>query len=370
MKNNIWTTSLITIVVILVFGGIFFLNIQKSVHYAQIEEKVYVALEGEGKIAVIDSVNKKILTNIDLSKKSHGTSIEFMSHNVQVSPDGKSVWVTANAMHEDKDSSDGHGSDKKSEISDEVIVINPNNDRIIKRISISPDSHLAHVVISPDNSMAYVALQEQDQIYAINTKTYAIEQKINFDEGSGPHGLRVSPDGSKVFIALLDGKALAILDTAKNSIEKILANSEVVQTAVTPDGKYVFATLYSTKQIMRLDTVLGDTSFIDLPEEAQGPLQIYATPDSRYLYIADQGYYFDQPQNNKVYRLNIEKSLIDQTILVGDAPHWVVVDAKGKFVYITNLLSNDVSIIDISLGKEIFRLPVGEMPNGISIWNQ
>ena len=77
-----------------------------------------------------------------------------------------------------------------------------------------------------------------------------------------------------------------------------------------------------------------------------------------------------EEENNKVYRLNIEKWIIDQSIIVWKSPHWVVVDKNNKFVYITNLLSNDISIIDISLWKEVSKINVWKMPNGISIWNK
>lgn len=54
----------------------------------------------------------------------------------------------------------------------------------------------------------------------------------------------------------------------------------------------------------------------------------------------------------------------------GDAPHGVVVDKEGKFVYVTNLLSEDVSIFDTATNKEVARIKVGMMPNGISLWNK
>jgi YVTN family beta-propeller protein len=64
------------------------------------------------------------------------------------------------------------------------------------------------------------------------------------------------------------------------------------------------------------------------------------------------------------------KKKVDQIIPAGEAPHGIVVDKKGQFVYVTNLLSEDISIIETATNKETARLKVGEMPNGISIWNK
>jgi DNA-binding beta-propeller fold protein YncE len=58
-------------------------------------EKVYAAIEGEGAIAVIDGESNKVVTKIDLTDSKSGR--KYSPHNVQVSPDGNAVWVTANA---------------------------------------------------------------------------------------------------------------------------------------------------------------------------------------------------------------------------------------------------------------------------------
>lgn len=98
-------------------------------------------------------------------------------------------------------------------------------------------------------------------------------------------------------------------------------------------------------------------------------MQIYPTPDSRYVYVADQGYEFDQPNGNKLHKIDLANRNVIQTVEVGTAPHGVVLSPDGKFTYVTNLVSNDVSIVDNESGKELARVPTGEKPNGISYWS-
>lgn len=334
---------------------------------ASIEEKVYIALEDEGTIGIIDPKKNQMVGRIELADDAGGVRTDYMPHNVQVAPDGKTVWVAANVMEGSMAGMEGAGN--VSESADQVIIIDPLTDTITKRIPIGSESHLAHVVVTSDSATAYVTSQEKGEVYEINAKTYAVENTIALGKKSGPHGLRISPDGTTAYIALTTGKALAALDRATRKISLYPAESKAVQTAVTADGRYAFASLYDSKQILALTISTGRTALIDLPKEAKGPVQIYPTPDSRFLYVADQGYYFDQPTSTNVYRIDIEKSVVDQTIPAGTAPHGIVVDKQGKFAYLTNLLSNDVSVIDVTLGKEMTRIPVGKMPNGISIWN-
>ena len=46
----------------------------------------------------------------------------------------------------------------------------------------------------------------------------------------------------------------------------------------------------------------------------------------------------------------------------------MAVSKDGKFVYVTNLLSDDLSVIDTVQGKEVVKIKVGKMPNGVSLF--
>lgn len=381
MKNKL----VIIVIAIIIVTGITIFTYSENQKYnemiSNITEKIYVALEGSGEVAVVNTTTNRIFKKIDLSENKNGKIIQYMSHNVQVSPDNKSVWVTANASDKkdgkmsfqvipkvfaDNDSYSEELNRKKSK--DQVIIIDPYRDIIIKRIEIGQDLHLAHVSLTPDNSYAIVASQEKGIIYKINTSSFEIEKEIVVKQGGGPHGLRISPDGKTAYIAMLGGKSLGILDIASFTIRDIPLKGSAVQTGVTPDGKYALASIYETKSLAVYDIISETIRYVDLPKEAKGPVQIYPTPDSRYIYIADQGYYFDQPTGNLLYKIDLQEMKVVRTIKGGSAPHGVVVSADGKFVYVTNLLSDDVSVIDTVLEKEITKIKVGDMPNGISLW--
>lgn len=342
--------------------------------------KVYVAIEGTGEIAVIDAKTKQVLKRIDLSEEKVEGTIGYMPHNVQVAPDNKSVWVTANATIKKEKMSfqvipiaradTGHGDEATDtgKSNDEVIVIDPFLDVIVKRIEIGQELHLSHVALTPDSAYAIVASQEKGIVYKINTSSFEVEKKVDTKNGGGPHGLRISPDGKIAYIAMLGGKSLGILEISSFSMKDIPLKGAVVQTGITPDGKYALATVYDAKSLAVYDIASTKLSYINLPNEAKGPVQLYPAPDSRYVYIADQGYYFEQPIGDTVYKIDLKKMKVTQIIKGGSAPHGVVVSRDGKFVYVTNLLSDDVSVIDTAKGKEIIKIKVGKMPNGISLW--
>jgi len=364
-------------------GGIFLLSgkSQKASKNSEtkIEDKIYVAIEEVGEIAVISAQNRNVIKRIDLSSDMGGTKIGFMPHNVQVAPDNKTVWVTANAMNMSKDevsfqimpkarADEGHNEEGEMKVYDEIIVINPLTDKIIKRIEMGKDLHLSHIALTSDSNYAIAAAQTKGVVYKINVKTYEVEKETNTEKGAEPHGLRISPDGQTAYIAMLKGKSIGVLDIQKMSLSYVPLKGAAVQTGVTPDGKYALASVYDAKSLAIYDIASQKLSYVGLPKEAKGPVQIYPTPDSKFVYVADQGYYFNQPNSDLVYKIDLQEMKVAETIKGGTAPHGVVVSKDGKFAYVTNLLSEDLSVIDTALGKETAKIKVGKMPNGVSLF--
>lgn len=341
-----------------------------------LSEKVYVAAEEAGTVNVIDPASQKSVAVIDLTNEETGT--KYSPHNVQASPDGRSVWVTANAKMNMAEHSlrlvpvahanEGH-QDMTGE-SDQVIVIDPEEDRIVKRIPLGGGQHLAHVVLTPDSKTAVVAAQETSNLYLIDAEKMEAGEAIPLPEGSGPHGLRLSPNGEIAYVALMDGKGLAIVDIATRKVAVLPVGGSVVQTAVTPDGTYVAASVYETRSVVLYDTRTKGVEIVPLPEGSQGPVQLYPTSDSRSVYVADQGVLQGREANNKLYKIDFATKSVTGTIAVGKAPHGVALSADDSLAFVTNLEDASVSIIDLAAAKEVKRVSVGEKPNGITVWKR
>lgn len=370
-KSPYTILSIIFIVIVVAFG---FLSDRISaqnvstVKSNQSAEKLYIALEEEGTVVVVDTKDNSLLGKIDLTYKKGDEIITFATHNVQVAPDGNSVWVTANFMglggHEEEEKET-----EEKTIPDQIIIIDPKKDAIIKRIDIAPDQHLAHIVVTRDGKTAFATAQEPGLVYRISGETYKVDKTIPLAKDSQPHGLRLSSDDKNAYVALIGGKGIGVIDTTANTVKTVPLSGSAVQTAIIPNSSLVAASVYDTKQIALYDTITEEVSYIDLPSESEGAIQSYATPDGRYLYVADQGYYFSKPTSDYVYKIDVQNKQIVQRIQAGVAPHGVVVSPDGKRAYITNLLSDDISVIDTATDKELTKIKVGRMPNGISLWS-
>lgn len=309
---------------------------------------VYVVNENGESISVIDCSSLERIKNIFISDS---TVSMVMPHNVQVAPNGKSVWVTVMGMtHDDQE---------------QLVVIDPETNEMVRRIYLGEELHLAHVVFDDASENAFATAYEGNKVFQVSTSTYEVVRTFELDTANGgPHGLRYY-DG-KLYVAGMYGNNLTIIDISSGDISYTALGGLAVQTAVTPNGKYAFVSLYDTKEVIRYDIKSQEITRIALPSESQGPIQLYPTPDNKYIYVCDQGGLMGRPTSNKVYKIDTKEASVVGTITVGNAPHGVVVSANGKRVYLTNRDDQTVSVIETADDTVIETIAVGAEPNGIS----
>jgi len=95
------------------------------------------------------------------------------------------------------------------------------------------------------------------------------------------------------------------------------------------------------------------------------PIQLYATPDGKTLFVANQG--TRQKPGTTVSAIDLLARKVATTIQTGAGAHGVVVDRDGRYAFITNIYANTVSVIEVKSLKVVKSVPVGRSPNGISV---
>jgi len=310
--------------------------------------KIYVANENSENVAVIDASTHEVLRFIDIRD---GSGMMQMIHNIQSSPDGKTIWGTVNAT------SDAMG---------KLVVIDPLSDKIVKWIDLGAGMNLGHVVLDSASMFAYVTCTDSNLVIEVDAHSFAVTRRFDLGAGHSPHGLRYSR--GKLYIANLASGMLSVINLSDGAISEIPVGGMAVQTAVTPDGKYVFATLYDTKEVIRYETSTGIISRFALPASSVGPIQLYPNPQGTLLFICDQGLLLSRPSSDKLFVMKIATGEIISTVVTGDGAHGVVVSNDGTRVYVTNKLNNSVSVVNGSDYSLVCEIPVGAGPNGITYW--
>lgn len=321
--------------------------------------KIYVADEDSGTVSVIDHASQRRLRAIDLSETTGGTVVNFTLHNVQVAPDGRSVWVTAMPRAE------GHAAHGGA-LAEQVIVIDPRTDGVLARIPVGSGLHLAHVVLDAASRYAYVSANEASQVLRIDAQTRQIVNRYDLGTGRSPHGMRFC--GERLYVANMDGRSLSVIEPATGGVREVAVGGVAVQVACALGGRYVFASLYDTREVVRLEVATGALTRIALPAGAQGPVQLYPLRNG-HLYVCDQGLLLDRPASNKLFEIDAESATVTATIEVGRGAHGVVASDDGLTAFVTNVADNTVSVVDTTARRAVATIAVGEAPNGISHWH-
>lgn len=346
--KNIRSNGTLILLGLIVISSLFLLSsCHKKMCKRGIDEELFVANEEEGTISVLDADTYKELDKVDLKYKGE----MYMVHNVQVAPDGRSVWATGVPSTIGGD--------------DMVIVIKGKRNKTKEYIDVGFDQHLAHVVLDDESKYAYVTAKEKGQIIRIDVDKAKEVQRYDLGVNTAPHGMRYM--NGKLYTACMSSNEMIIVDIATGSLTHIPVDGIAVQTAVLPILGSAFVTVYDLKKVVRYDLSTGDTTNIFLPLGAQGPIQLYPSPDNTKIYVCDQGIVNGNPASNKLYVINTNTNTVESTVIVGNGAHGVTTNTDGTKIYVTNLSDNSVSVIDAASLNVIQTIPVGISPNGISI---
>lgn len=310
--------------------------------------RIYVANENGESITVIDGPARKVIATISLNM--HNGDMP-MPHNVQVAPDGKMVWLTCNSMTSEMD---------------QLVGIEVSSNTITKRIDLGRSLHLAHVVLDDKSRYAFVTATNTHEVYQVDLSKDSIINIFNLRSKHQPHGIRYY--NGKLYVANMASGTMSIITVSDGSIKEVSIGGAGMQTAICPNGQYAFITVANTRQLVRYDMHSGETIHIPLPDSALGPVQAYPTPDSKYLYICDQGMMYGMGAGNHIFVLDIAANKMIRAIQVGRQAHGVVISRDGKYAYVTNKQDDTISIIDLNTQEVTCTIAVGPSPNGISYW--
>ena len=320
--------------------------------------KVYIADEGANTVSVVDAASFKKISSIPVGQGPH---------NVQVSPDGKWVWVTNNGDHDkgaetmpaDQMPKARHGA-MAGAGAGAVWAIDAATGAVVAKVPVG--KHPAHVVVAGDGRTAYITNGGDNTVSVVDTAVQRVIGVIPVD--ASPHGLRISPDGKQVWVANLKGGSVSVIDTvSRKQVAQIAAGKGPAQVGFTPDGRFGFVSLSEEDKVAVIDA----TNRKVLRKIAVGtvPIQLHATPDNRLVLVANQG--TPKKPGTTVSVIDVASLKVTSTINTGAGAHGVVVDREGRHAFVTNMYANTVSVIDVAERKVVATVPVGKGPNGISM---
>ncbi len=315
---------------------------------------VYSANEGDGSISEINLTTGNVRT----------AQIAVVPHNVQISPDGKTLLAvgTPTVKTGDHGAHGGAGETSTSVNADShaegdagLLILKASElGQILE--ALPAGSHPSHVVTSWDGRYAYITNADTDRVSVVDIQGKKVTAEVA--TGGYPHGLRLSPDGRELYVANVTDNTVSILKEA----ERVSVGKAPVQVAFTPDGKHVYVSLRDEDSVAIIDT--STRNVVKNVSVGRNPIQLYAAAGGSKMYVANQG--SDSNPDDTVSVIDTKSQSVINTVVTGKGAHGVVASTDGGFVFITNTKDNTVSAIDTSTQNVVATYPVGPNPNGIT----
>ncbi len=290
--------------------------------------KAYVGLFKDDAVAVIDTVQNKVIGTVSVPKGPHG---------LVITPDGRKVYV----------SSDGAST---------VSVIDTASDRVIATIEVGANPH--GLAVSGDGRRVLAMGWGSNRALVIDTATDRVIREVAIAQ---PHNGTLSRDGSVAWVGSQQQGAAALVrldlttgkETTRVALDKTPRGLEL-----TPDGKRVFFTLAGSDAIHALDTA-SNQIVAQIPVGAS-PHYAPFTPDGRWALAVVQG-------PGELAILDTATNTVAAAVPVGKAPHWSTSSSDGRIAYVANEGTNDVSVVDLAGRRVLATIPVGNAPRKIAV---
>ncbi len=229
--------------------------------------------------------------------------------------------------------------------SNEIIVIDPSDNKITKRI---PELENAHgLAATPDGE--YLIAGSQLETGGAEQATAAKPEGVSQDEHEAHH--RESAVSGKSFLSVVNVKHARVA-------RRIPVEGRTHHIAVSPKGDFAVA----------VHTTTGRASIVDLNASTvikripTGTAPNYAVFDRNgdFVYVSNAG-------SGTVTKINTATWDVAATLSVGKGPEHMEFSPDGKTLFVANVFDNTVSAVTLADGKVAATYKVGKAPHGVSV---
>lgn len=296
-------------------------------------ETVFVTLEKDNALAVLDPMTGQLIKTIDIGQRPRG---------IAISPDNKYLYIAT--------------SDDNT-----VKIIDAETYKEVGQLPSGEDPET--FALNPKGDRLYVSNEDDNLVTVIDIPSKKAIAQIKV--GVEPEGIAVSPDNQWVVSASETTNMIHWIDAKTNKIvENTLVDPRPRAAAFTADNSQLWVTSEIAGTLMILDTKtkkIIKTIRLDIPgvtADKIQPVGVVIDKASRWGYVAIG-------PANRVIVVNAQTFELEKFLLVGSRVWNLAFSPDEKRLYTTNGKSNDVSIIDLENHKVVKSVGVGRFPWGV-----
>ncbi|WP_198245643.1 PQQ-dependent catabolism-associated beta-propeller protein [methane-oxidizing endosymbiont of Gigantopelta aegis] len=298
-------------------------------------ETVYVTLEKDNALAVVDPVAGKLLKTVAIGQRPRGIVLSKDRQQLYIATSDDDIIQIIDTQTlkpvgylpsgEDPETFAINPAGDRLYVSNEddslVTVIDIKQAKAIKTIPVGVEPE--PVAVSPDEKWVVSASEATNMVHWIKQETLTVEDNTLVDPR--PRGLSFSADSQRLWVTSELGGTVTVLDTISH--KKI----KTIQFSIPG---------VSDDKIQPVGVIVDNTNQWALV--ALGPA-------------------------NRVALINAQSLEVEKYFLVGQRVWNLAFSPDQKKVYTTNGVSNDISIIDLDKMKVIRSIAVGRYPWGLVI---
>jgi len=246
---------------------------------------------------------------------------------------------------------------------DTIDVIDVATLAVVNSIPTGPSPEM--FTLSADGKSAWVSDEENSQVEKIDLDTG--EELQDVPTGAEPEGVILSPDGRTLYATSEVADMVHVVDLTSGAVIKnIVVGTRPRRFVLTPDGKELWVSCELSSEVDVIDlatnTVTAQLSFVPpgFQEEDVTPVGMAITRDgSRILVTLGRA--------NHLAIVDARTRQVLSYVLVGSRAWGVDLSADEKTAIVTNGLSDDITVVDMSAMKPVKSLPAGRTPHSVVI---
>ncbi|MGI9409289.1 MAG: YVTN family beta-propeller repeat protein [Hyphomicrobiaceae bacterium] len=296
---------------------------------------VYVSNEKDNTVTVIDSETLKVTKTFKVGQRPRG---------ITISKDGK--WLLVCASDDDT-----------------VEVFDRKTLKLVKTLPSGPDPEL--FILHPSGNPLYIANEDDNLVTVVDIYKNKVLNEVPV--GVEPEGMGISPDG-KVLVNTSETTNMAhFIDTESYKItDNVLVDTRPRFAQFSADGSQLWVTSEIGGTVSVIDPatrkIIKKVTFAvpGVADEALQPVGVRLTKDGAKAFVA-------LGPSNRVAIVNGKTFEVEKYLLVGQRVWQLGFTPDQKYLFSTNGVSNDVSVIDVASEKVIKSIPTGRFPWGVVV---
>lgn len=218
--------------------------------------------------------------------------------------------------------------------------------------------------INPVSGKIYVANEYSNTISVIDIEKSEVETNIEVDDL--PYDLDINPFTNRVYSSIRGTDIISVIDGFTNrEITTLPVGNTPVGLGINLANDVLYVANMNSKTITVIDLIenevlktLNYTSLLD----KFVPYDIVVHPDTNKVYISDLGNHSIAVLDGRPANLTLLSS-----IPVGLRPSVLAINVNSNTIYVSNFLSDSVSVINGTNDKVETTIKVGDNPIGIAV---